>query len=73
MRKVATWVCTHELPIELYNNFFLRTLGSQMGNMLKIDKLTSNHSRGQFTKLCVKIDLDRDKICIKIKLIFFYK
>lgn len=30
-----------------------------LGTMLKIDKLTSIHSRGHFAQICVEIDLDK--------------
>lgn len=44
--KVAVWVRAPELPLELYNDIFLKRLGSSLGTMLKIDRLTSVHSRG---------------------------
>nr|KYP54029.1 hypothetical protein KK1_000195 [Cajanus cajan] len=45
-RKVAAWIRIPGLPIELYNERFLWRVGSKLGSMLKIDKLTSIHSRG---------------------------
>lgn len=56
-RRIAVWVRIHELPLELYNTKFLRRLGANLGVMLKIDRLTSIHSRGQFARICVEIDL----------------
>lgn len=56
-QKVAVWVRVPELPLELYNDIFLKRLGASLGTMLKIDRLTSVHSRGQFARLCVEIDL----------------
>nr|KYP32541.1 hypothetical protein KK1_046757 [Cajanus cajan] len=41
------------LPIELYNDRFLWRVSSKLVIMLKIDKLTSIHSRGEFSKICV--------------------
>lgn len=55
--KVAVWVRVPELPLELYNDTFLKRLGSSLGTMLKIDRLTSIHSRGQFARLSVETDL----------------
>lgn len=46
-----------ELPLELYNDIFLKRLGNSLGSMLKIDKLTSIHSRGQFARICVEVYL----------------
>lgn len=56
-QKVAVWVRIPELPLELYNDIFLKRLGSSLGSMLKIDKLTSIHSRGQFARICVEVNL----------------
>lgn len=60
--KVAVWVRVPELPLELYNETFLRRLGGSLGTFLKIDKLTSIHSRGQFARLSVEIDLAKPLI-----------
>lgn len=43
--------------MELSNDLFLRRLGSKLGGMLKIDKVTSIQSRGQFARICVELDL----------------
>lgn len=58
-QKVAVWVRIPELSLELYNDVFLKRLGNSLGSMLKIDKLTSIHSRGQFARICVEVDLAR--------------
>lgn len=55
--KVAVWVRIPELPLELYNEEFLRRLGGSLGTFLRIDKLTSIHSRDQFARISVEIDL----------------
>lgn len=57
VKKVAVWVRVPELPLELYNDKFLTRLGNCLGVMLKIDRLTSFHHRGQFARLCVEINL----------------
>lgn len=46
-----------ELPLELYNEEFLRRLGGSLGTFLMIDKLTSIHSKDQFARISVEIDL----------------
>nr|KYP54896.1 hypothetical protein KK1_001096 [Cajanus cajan] len=56
-RKVAVWVRVPELPIELFSDQFLWRLGSTLGMMLKIDKVTSQ-ARGKLTRFCVELDLD---------------
>jgi hypothetical protein len=57
--KVAIWVRISRLPIELYNDTFLKRIGNSMGTFLKMDRLTSIHSRGKFARICVEMDLDR--------------
>lgn len=57
-RKVAVWIRIPKLPIELYNDTFLRRIGMQLGNFLKVDRLTSIHSRGKYARICVELDLD---------------
>lgn len=61
-RKVVVWVRFPELPLELYNDRFLWRVGPKLGTLLKIDRLTSIHSRGQFARLCVEIDLSKKLI-----------
>lgn len=58
-RKAAVWIRIPGLPIELYNDIFLRRIGMSIGNYLKTDRLTSIHSRGKFARICVEVDLDK--------------
>lgn len=58
-RKVAVWVRIPKLPLEFYNDKFLWRVGAKLGSLLKIDRLTSIHSRGQFARICVEIDLSK--------------
>lgn len=58
-QKIAVWIHISKLPIELCNERFLRRIGSSLGTMLKVDKLTSLHSRGKFTRICVELDLGK--------------
>lgn len=55
--KVAVWVRIPELPLELYNKEFLKRVGNILGTFLKVDQLTSIHSRGKFARFCAEIDL----------------
>lgn len=57
VQKVAVWIRIPELPLELYNDTFLKRLGAQLGMLLKIDRLTPFQHRGQFARICVEIDL----------------
>lgn len=58
-KKVAVWVRIPELPLELYNKKFLTRLGASFGMLLKVDQLTSIHSRGKFARICVEMDLEK--------------
>ncbi|KAK7243905.1 hypothetical protein RIF29_38718 [Crotalaria pallida] len=62
VRKIAVWVRLPNLPIELYNPRFLWKVGRKIGTMLKVDSLTSLHSRGKFARICVEIDLNKKLI-----------
>lgn len=57
--KAAVWLRIPKLPLELYNAQFLNRIGSSLGTMLKIDRLTSIHSRGKFARICVEMDLSK--------------
>ncbi|RYR27977.1 hypothetical protein Ahy_B01g052053 [Arachis hypogaea] len=59
VRKLATWVRIPNLLAELYNKHFLWKVGMSLGVMLRVDELTSIHSRGKFARICVEIDLRR--------------
>lgn len=45
--------------MELYNSQFLGRIGSSLGTMLKIERLTYIHSRGKYARICGKLDLEK--------------
>lgn len=49
------WICI----LELFNDNLLYRLGSTLGQMLKIDKVTSVQVSGRFARICIEIDLDK--------------
>src|ERR1044072_9006190 len=59
VHKIAVWIRIPDLPIELYNSKFLGRVGANLGKLLRIDRLTSIHSRGKFARICVEIDLNK--------------
>ncbi|XP_025635616.1 uncharacterized protein [Arachis hypogaea] len=59
---MRSWIRIPNLPIELYNPRFLWRVGSAIGQMLKIDRTTSIHSRGRFARICVEIDLAKQLV-----------
>ncbi|KAK7251650.1 hypothetical protein RIF29_35026 [Crotalaria pallida] len=62
VRRVAVWVRIPNHTMELCNQRFLWRVGSKIGTMLKIDQITSLHSRGKFARICVEIDLTKKLI-----------
>lgn len=56
---MAIWLRIPKLPLELYHAQFLWRIGSALGNMLKVDRQTSIHSRGKFAHICVEMDLEK--------------
>lgn len=62
------WVRIPTFPIELCNAKYLYRVGSKISTMLKIDSLTSVHSRARFARICVEIDL-RKQLVPKIKVL----
>lgn len=61
-KKIAVWIRIPRLPLELYNASFLWRISSSLGNMMKVDKLTLIHSRGQFARICVELNLENPLI-----------
>ncbi|RYR24146.1 hypothetical protein Ahy_B02g057647 [Arachis hypogaea] len=57
--KIAVWIRIPNLPIKLYNYYFVWRVGSAIEAMLKIDKTTSIHSRDRFARIYVEIDLTK--------------
>ncbi|XP_061364385.1 uncharacterized protein LOC133307842 [Gastrolobium bilobum] len=55
--KIAAWVRLPGIPLEYYDEAFFRRIGNWLGKMLKIDKTTNEHVRGQFARICVELDL----------------
>ena len=62
VQRMAVWVCIPDLSMELYNPKFLWGVGEKIGTMLKVDELTSIHSRGKFARICVEVDLRKKSI-----------
>lgn len=58
-KKVVVWIHIQRLPIELYNDIFLKRVGMVLGNFLKIDRLNHMHSRGKFMHIFIELDLGK--------------
>lgn len=61
MKKVSTtaiWICFPELPIELFDEEILHSMGDTIGKTVKVDATTVDASRGRYVRVCVKVDLN---------------
>ncbi|KAF7836148.1 ribonuclease H [Senna tora] len=59
IQKLAAWVHLPGLPIELYDEKFLYSIGGHIGKVLRIDANTSSQLRGKFARICVELDLSK--------------
>ncbi|XVF06930.1 hypothetical protein REPUB_Repub06bG0093500 [Reevesia pubescens] len=57
--SVAAWIRFPGMPLEYYDNTILRRLGDEIGRSVRIDRTTSNMSRGKFARMCVELDLNK--------------
>ncbi|XP_075670276.1 uncharacterized protein LOC142640060 [Castanea sativa] len=64
LSSVAVWIRLPELPIEYYESFVLKDIGTAIGPILQIDTHTTTKARGWFARLCIQVNLD--KLIIKL-------
>ncbi|XVE99570.1 hypothetical protein REPUB_Repub03eG0210600 [Reevesia pubescens] len=57
--SVAAWIRFPGMPLKYYDNTILRCLGDEIGRSVRIDRTTSNMSRGKFARICVELDLNK--------------
>jgi len=58
--KLTAWVRIPKLSVEYFNKqFLLHKIGQKIGRVIKIDSTTENVERGQYTRLCVEVDLTK--------------
>ncbi|XP_019159673.1 PREDICTED: uncharacterized protein LOC109156274 [Ipomoea nil] len=58
-KKLLVWVRFPELPIEYFDEEFLKKIGKTIGRPVKIDTTTSLASIGKFARVCVEIDITK--------------
>ncbi|XP_019177873.1 PREDICTED: uncharacterized protein LOC109173071 [Ipomoea nil] len=58
-KKLLVWVRFLELPIEYFDEEFLKKIGKTIGRPVKIDTTTSLASIGKFARVCVEIDITK--------------
>ncbi|XP_074265329.1 uncharacterized protein LOC141587760 [Silene latifolia] len=59
IKKLTAWVRIPNLPVEYFNETFLRKVGSKIGEVVRIDKNTASAERGQFPRLSVEVDISK--------------
>lgn len=59
INTAAIWVQLHNLPVELWHGEMLDSITSHLGNLLKVDELTSSLARSKYARVCIKIDLSK--------------
>ncbi|XP_074306361.1 uncharacterized protein LOC141641605 [Silene latifolia] len=58
IKYITAWVRIPNLPVEYFNEGFLRKIGSKIGKVIRIDKNTALAERGQFTRMSVEVNID---------------
>ncbi|KAL2944456.1 hypothetical protein RDABS01_032803 [Bienertia sinuspersici] len=59
IKFLTAWVHIPNLAVEYFDSSFLERVGSKIGKVIKVDKTTASAERGQFTRLCIEIDLSK--------------
>jgi len=58
--KLTAWVRIPKLSMEYFNkHFLLHKIGQKIGRVLKVDSTTENVERGQYSRMCVEVDLTK--------------
>ncbi|XP_031120215.1 uncharacterized protein LOC116023359 [Ipomoea triloba] len=58
-RKLLVWVRFPKLPIEYFDEEFLKKIGLSIDRPVKIDTTTSLTSKGNFARICIEIDITK--------------
>ena len=59
IKQVFGWIRLPGLPFHYYHQSVLRTIGEQIGEVLKIDYNTAGGVKARFARIAVKIDLQK--------------
>ncbi|XP_019160886.1 PREDICTED: uncharacterized protein LOC109157434 [Ipomoea nil] len=57
--KLLAWVRFPDLPVEYFEERFLRKIARKIGRPIKIDSTTSLISKGSFARVCVELDISK--------------
>ncbi|XVF85982.1 hypothetical protein PTKIN_Ptkin17bG0160800 [Pterospermum kingtungense] len=55
-RKVDVWVILDEVPLQLWNEYFFKSLANQWGSYIKIDECTLKRERLDYARILVKVE-----------------
>ncbi|GKV21615.1 hypothetical protein SLEP1_g31576 [Rubroshorea leprosula] len=55
----VAWAQLPGLPSEYYDHCSLHKIGNTVGALLRVDAHTAHHTRGQYARICVRVDLDK--------------
>ncbi|XP_074297726.1 uncharacterized protein LOC141628487 [Silene latifolia] len=70
IKFLTAWVRIPNLPVEYFNEFFLKKVGAEIGEVVRIDKNTASAERDQFTRMSVEVDISKpliSKCCLNGK------
>lgn len=62
LHKIKTaliWIHLLGLPLEYWNEDFITNLAAKIGKLLKMDERASTHNRGNFVRVCIKLNLEK--------------
>ena len=58
--KLTAWVRIPKVSVEYFNkHFLLHKIGQKIGRVLRVDSTIENVERGQYTRMCVEVDLTK--------------
>ncbi|XP_074297725.1 uncharacterized protein LOC141628486 [Silene latifolia] len=62
IKFLTAWVRIPNHPVEYFNEAFLKKVGAEIGEVVRIDKNTASVERGQFTRMSVEVDISKPLI-----------
>ncbi|CAN1788861.1 hypothetical protein LINPERHAP1_LOCUS18231 [Linum perenne] len=68
LSHTLVWVRLPGLPLEFFTETFLRRIGDKIGQLVRIDPTTLAMERGNYARICVRVDLSK-KLLSKYKLL----
>lgn len=59
IESLLVWVRFPILPVEYFNEHWLKRAGNRIGRTVKVDRTTLMAARGKFARACVEVDLTK--------------